>query len=156
MLFQIDPTPLEADLHIQEATLAKARADATNSSLIAKRYRGLVAKGLLASQDLDSALANQFTTAVVIKAAQANVEKAKLDLGYATVTAHIASYVGRALVTEGALDGEGEATQLTTIEQIDPVYVNFSQSVNDLQQMQTTAAKDAAPAPSNVDNPVDV
>lgn len=156
ILFQIDPAPLEADLHIQQATLAKARADATNASLIAKRYRGLVAKGLLASQDLDTALANQLTTAAAIKAAQANVEKAKLDLGYATVTAPIAGYAGRALVTEGALVGQGEATQLTTIEQIDPVYVNFSQSVNDLQQMQTTAAKDSTTAAQNADNPVDV
>jgi membrane fusion protein (multidrug efflux system) len=135
-LFQIDPAPLETELHAAEAALAKAQADATNAALTAKRYRELAAKKLLSSQDLDSALANERTSAAAVKEAQANVEKAQLDLGYATVTAPIAGRAGRALVTEGALVGQGEATQLTTIEQIDPIYVNFSLSVSELQQLQ--------------------
>jgi membrane fusion protein (multidrug efflux system) len=134
-LFQIDPAPLEADLHAAEAALAKAEADATNAALTAKRYKELAAKKLLSSQDLDSALANERTTAAAVKEAQANVEKTRLDLGYATVTAPIAGRAGRALVTEGALVGQGEATKLTTIEQIDPIYVNFSLSVSELQEL---------------------
>jgi len=145
VLFQIDPASLRAALHIQEAALAKARADATNAALIAKRYKGLAAKGLLASQDLDTALSNQRTTAAAVNQAQANLEKAQLDLGYATVTAPIAGHAGRALVTEGALVGQGEATQLTTVEQIDPLYVNFSQSARQLQQLQQTASATNAP-----------
>lgn len=144
VLFQIDPAPLEANLHASEAALAKAEADAYNARLIAKRNRALAAKGLVSSQDLDNALANERTTAAIVKQAQANVEKAQLDLGYATVSAPISGYAGRALVTEGALVGQGEATQLTTVEQIDPIYVNFSQSVNNLQQMQQMNARDAA------------
>jgi len=134
-LFQIDPAPLEADLHAAEASLAKAKADATNAALTAKRYRELAAKKLLSSQDLDSALANERTTSAAVKEAEANVEKARLDLGYATVTAPIGGRAGRALVTEGALVGQGEATKLTTIEQIDPIYVNFSLSVSELQEL---------------------
>ena len=65
------------------------------------------------------------------------MESARLDLGYATVTAPIDGRAGRALVTEGALVGQGEATQLTTIEQIDPIYVNFSQTVSELRQLQS-------------------
>ncbi len=139
VLFEIDPAPLQASLHAEEAVFSKARADATNAGLIARRYQDLAAKGLLASQDLDTALANERTTAALVKEAQANVEKARLNLGYATVKAPIAGHAGRALVTEGALVGQGEATELTTIEQIDPIYVNFSQSVGELPQWQQAA-----------------
>lgn len=158
VLFQIDPAPLEADLHAAEANLAKARADAANAALIAKRYRGLATKGLLSSQDLDTAQANERTTAAAVKVAQANVEKAQLDLGYATVTAPIAGRAGRALVTEGAFVGQGEATQLTTVEQIDSIFVNFSQSVTQLQQLQQAAAPNQVEdaVHSDSDNKVEV
>lgn len=140
-LFQIDPAPLEAEVHAQEATLVKAQADATNAALTAKRYRELASKNLLSSQDLDSALATERTTAAAVKVAQANLEKARLDLSYATVTAPIAGRAGRAMVTEGALVGQDQATQLTTIEQIDPIYVNFSLSVSLLQQLRSAGAE---------------
>lgn len=140
-LFRIDPAPLRAELHAQEATLAKAKADAANAASTAKRYRELATKHLLSTQDLDTALANERTAAAAVKEAQAKVEKARLDLGYATVTAPIAGRVGRALVTEGALVGQGEATQLTTIEQIDPIYVNFSLSVSELEQLNAAGAR---------------
>ena len=136
VLFQIDPAPLKAALHAEEAALARAEADEKNAALIARRYRDLDKKGLISSQDLDTALANERTTTAAVKQAQANVEKARLDLGYATVTAPIEGRAGRALVTEGALVGQDEATELTTVEQIDPIYVNFSQSVTELQQLQ--------------------
>ena len=136
VLYLIDPAPLEAALHAKEAALARARAEATNAAEIAKRYRDLAKKQLISTQDRDTALANERSTAAAVLQAQADVESARLDLGYATVTAPIAGRAGRALVTEGALVGQGEATQLTTIEQIDPVYVNFSQSVAELRELQ--------------------
>lgn len=144
VLFQIDPSLLKAALNENEAALAKAQADANNATLIAKRSKDLAAKGLLASQSLDTALANQRTSAAAVKQAQAKVEKTLLDLKFATVTAPIAGYAGRALVTEGALVGQNEATQLTTVEQIDPIYVNFSQSVGELQQLQQGSGKASA------------
>ena len=141
VLYLIDPAPLQAALHAKEAALAKAEADAANASITAKRYIDLEAKKLLAKQDLDTALANERSTAAAVKQAQADVESARLDLGYATVTAPIDGRAGRALVTEGALVGQGEATQLTTIEQIDPVYVNFSQSVSELRELQSGSSE---------------
>lgn len=110
VLFRIDPAQLEATLHAQMAALAKAEADAANAALIAKRYLELREKHTLAQQDLDTALANERTTAAAVKQALANVESAKLNLSYATVTAPIAGRAGRALVTEGALVGLNEAT----------------------------------------------
>lgn len=139
-LFHIDPAQLQAALHAEEAALARARADAENANLIAKRSKDLEKKGLLSSQEMDTALANKRSTAAAVKEAQANVEKMRLDLTYATVTAPIAGRAGRAMVTEGALVGQNEATQLTTIEQIDPIYVNFSQSASELQQLRQDAA----------------
>jgi len=136
VLFEIDPAALQAALHAQKATLVRAQAEAVNAQLIAKRSQDLSNKGVLSSQELDTSLANQRTTAAAVKEAQANVEKARLDLGYATVTAPIAGRAGRAMVTEGALVGQDEVTQLTTVKQIDPVYVNFSQSASELQQLQ--------------------
>jgi membrane fusion protein (multidrug efflux system) len=136
VLYLIDSAPLTAMLHAREAALAKAQADAANAAVTAKRYSELAAKKLIAYQDLDNALATARSTAAAVKQAQADVESARLDLGYATVTAPIAGRAGRALVTEGALVGQGEATQLTTIEQIDPIYVNFSQSVSELRELQ--------------------
>jgi membrane fusion protein (multidrug efflux system) len=135
-LFQIDPAPLKAALHAEEAALARAEADAANAKLTANRYQDLGKRGLISSQDLDTALANERTALAVVKQAQANVEKTRLDLSYATVTAPIDGRAGRALVTEGALVGQGETTELTTVEQIDPIFVNFSQSVAQLQQLQ--------------------
>jgi len=155
-LFQIDPAPLQAQLHAQEATLAKAQADAANAALTAKRYRELAAKNLLSSQDLDSALANERTTAAAVRVAEANLEKARLDLSYATVTAPIDGRAGRAMVTEGALVGQDEATQLTTIEQIDPIYVNFSLSVAQLQELRSAGAQMENLAGNSRHTPVEV
>jgi membrane fusion protein (multidrug efflux system) len=138
VLYLIDPAPLQAELHAQEAALSRAKADAANAAAIAKRYRELARKQLISTQDLDNALATERSTAAAVKQAQADVESARLDLGYATVTAPIAGRAGRSLVTEGALVGQGEATQLTSIEQIDPIYVNFSQSVTELRELQGT------------------
>jgi membrane fusion protein (multidrug efflux system) len=141
VLFQIDPALLEANLDADEAALARAMADAKNATLIATRSKELADKNLLATQDLDTALAAERTTAAAVKEARAKIDKSRLDLKYATVTAPIAGYAGRALVTEGALVGQDEATPLTTIEQINPIWVNFSQPVSELQHLRQGTAE---------------
>lgn len=135
LLFRIDPARLQAEVRASEAALARAQADATNAALTAKRYLELREKKTLSQQDLDTALAAERTTAAAVKQAQANLELARLDLGYADVTAPIAGRAGRSLVTEGTLVGQGEVTLLTTVERIDPIYVNFSQSPLELQDL---------------------
>jgi membrane fusion protein (multidrug efflux system) len=138
-LFEIDPAPLQAALNAREAALGQARANATNADAKAKRYQDLAARGVIAKQDLDDAVAAQRTSAAAVRQSQADVDAARLNLGYAAVTAPIAGRAGRALVTEGALVGQGEVTPLTVVEQIDPIYVDFSQSaaeVSDLRRAQ--------------------
>ena len=141
LLFQIDPAPLRAALNAQLANLAAAQATYTNNHIAAERARSIADKGLMSKTDRDNADAAERTAAAAVKQAQANVEAAKINLGYANVTAPIAGRAGKQQVTEGALVGQGDATLLTTVEQIDPVYVNFSQAVGSLDEMRRAAAK---------------
>jgi len=135
LLFQIDPAPLRATLDASQAALAQAEATYTNSKVSADRMRELAPKGFVSKADLDNALAAERTAAAAVQAAKANVQTARINLGYANVTAPIAGRAGQQQVTEGALVGSGEATLLTTVDQIDPLYVNFTLSVAELEQM---------------------
>ena len=145
VLFRIDPARLQALLNAQEAALVRAEAEATNAALIAKRYLELREKKTGSQQDLDTAQAAERTTAAAVKQARANLDTARLELGYATVTAPIAGRAGRALVTEGTLVGQGDATLLTTVDRIDPIYVNFSQSPAELADLRKPAIPGSKP-----------
>ena len=135
LLFQIDPAPLQAELNAAKAALAQAQASWTNNKVTAQRVRELAPKGYVSKADLDNALAAERSSAAAVQAARANVETARINLGYAHVTAPIAGRAGQQQVTEGALVGNGAATLLTTVEQIDPLYVNFTLSVESLENM---------------------
>ncbi len=132
---QIDPAPLKAVLGASNGALAQAQAAYTNASTFARRARELGPKGFISKVDLDNALAAERSAAAAVQAARANSQSARINLGYADVTAPIAGRAGQQQVTEGALVGNGEATLLTTVEQIDPLYVNFTMSVSAMEQM---------------------
>jgi membrane fusion protein (multidrug efflux system) len=134
-MFQIDPAPLRAALSGAQAALAQAEAAATNAAVTAKRNRELAASGLVSRAALDEAEAAERSTAAQVLQAKANVEVARINLGYATVTSPIAGRAGQQRVTEGALVGQGEATLLTTVEQVDPLYVNFDQPAAEVEQL---------------------
>jgi membrane fusion protein (multidrug efflux system) len=140
LLFQIDPAPLRAALNAQLANLAAAQATYTNNHIAAERARSIADKGLMSKTDRDNADAAERTAAAAVKQAQANVDSARINLGYASVVAPIAGRSGKQQVTEGALVGQGEATLLTTVEQIDPIYVNFSQAVGEIEELRRAAA----------------
>lgn len=135
LLFEIDPAPLKAALAAAEASLAQAQATYTNARVNAQRARDLAPKGYISKSDLDNALASERTAAAAVQAAQANVQTARINLGYANVTSPIDGRAGQQQVTEGALVGSGSATLLTTVDQIDPLYVNFTMSVADMEQL---------------------
>jgi membrane fusion protein (multidrug efflux system) len=135
LLFRIDPAPLQATLAASTAALAQAEATYTNAKVTAERSRNLAPKGYVSKADLDNALAAERTAAAAVQAAKANVQSARINLGYANVTSPIAGRAGQQQVTEGALVGSGSATLLTTVDQIDQLYVNFTMSVTDLERM---------------------
>ena len=134
-LFQIDPAPLRAALDGAEAALAQAQANATNAHVAAERARELIASGLVSRSDLDNAQAAERSTAASVQQAKAGVSSARINLGYASVSAPIGGRAGQQGVTEGALVGAGTPTLLTTVEQIDPIYVNFDQPAVDIERL---------------------
>lgn len=146
-LFQIDPKPLQAELDSALATLARAEAESANARVIAERARTLIKERLVSQADLDNAEANERSTAAQMKQAQADVQSARIRLGYALVTAPIAGRAAEQRVTEGALVGEGDATLLTIVEQIDPIYVHFDLPASGLEhflRVQSTGEVTAA------------
>jgi membrane fusion protein (multidrug efflux system) len=134
-LFRIDPAPLKAEVESASARLRRAEAALRQATVQAERYAPLVAAHAVSRQEYDDALAAQQLAQADVAASRAALSRARLDLGYATVEAPIAGRVGRALVTEGALVGQGEATPMATIQQIDPVYVDFTQPVSELARL---------------------
>jgi membrane fusion protein, multidrug efflux system len=139
-LFQIDPAPLRAALEGALAALAQAQASATNAHIAAQRTRELAPSGLVSRSDLDNAEATERSTAAAVEQAKAAVGTARINLGYATVTAPIAGRAGQQGVTEGALVGQGTPTLLTTVEQIDPIYVNFDEPAVDIERLRRAQA----------------
>jgi membrane fusion protein, multidrug efflux system len=131
-LFLIDPRELRANVSAVEASLVRAEATAANAAQDVERYQGLVEDQAISKQEYDAAVARLRTAQADVAQTRAQLETAKLSLSYTTVTAPIAGRAGRAQVTEGALVSAASATLLTTIDQLDPVYVNFSQSSSDL------------------------
>ncbi|WP_062112181.1 efflux RND transporter periplasmic adaptor subunit [Collimonas pratensis] len=135
-LYLIDPAPLRATYDSAQAALAKAEANLTTATLKAQRYKPLVDVNAVSKQDYDDTVAAQKQAAADVASAKAARETASLNLGYATVTSPISGRIGKALVTEGALVGQGEVTQLATVQQIDPIYVNLTQSSTDILKLQ--------------------
>ncbi len=139
-LFAIDDAPYRASLESAQASVAQAEANVAQARALAERYKPLVAVNAVSRQEYDNAVASQKTAEANLAAARASVTTARINLGYAAVTAPISGRIGRALVTEGALVGQGEATQLAVIQQIDPLYVNFTQSASDALKLKAGLA----------------
>lgn len=134
-LFQIDPAPLQAVLARAEGELSRAEAVLADADAVVRRYGPLVEVEAVSRQDFDTAQATLKSAQAARRSAAAEVRSARLNLEYATVRAPISGRIGRALVTEGALVGQGEATPMATIQQLDPVYVDFKQPVADVLRM---------------------
>jgi membrane fusion protein, multidrug efflux system len=132
LLFQIDSLPLQSVVASAQATLARAQANLTQAAAQAERYKPLLEANAVSKQDYVNAVAAQKTGEADVAAAKASLQNAQINLGYASVTAPISGRIGRALVTEGALVGQGEATPLALIQQINPMYVNFTQSTTEV------------------------
>ncbi|HEY4366192.1 MAG TPA: efflux RND transporter periplasmic adaptor subunit [Steroidobacteraceae bacterium] len=131
-LFLIDPSQLIAGRNAAQAALARAEATAANAAQDVARYKGLVAEEAISKQEYDAAMARMRTADADVAQTRAQLETAGLSLGYTRVTSPISGRAGRAQVTEGALVSATAGTLLTTVEQLDPIYVNFSQSSSDL------------------------
>ena len=149
VLYQIDPAPFMASRASAEAVLARAEANLGQANAKLSRYRGLVESNAISKQEFDDLLSGQKLAAADVAAARATLDIARLNLSYATVTAPISGRIGRALVTEGALVGQGDATNLAVIQQIDSIFVSLTQSsveMRRLQQMMSSSSGGKAKA----------
>lgn len=143
VLFLIDPAPLRASLASAEGQLAAARANYANARSMANRARSLAPQAFVSRSDLDNAEAAERSGAAAVQQAEAAVTSARINLGYASVTSPIRGRAGKQQVTEGALVGQGEATLLTTVDQTDPLYVNFSMTADELTQLRQSQSQGA-------------
>ncbi|MGH6781339.1 MAG: efflux RND transporter periplasmic adaptor subunit [Sphingomonadaceae bacterium] len=149
-LFRIDPRQNQASYNSAAAALARAEAGAANARAVVGRYAPLVKQQAISNQEYDAAVAQARQSEADVASARAALDRAKLDLNYTLVTSPIVGRAGRAQVTEGALVSAGSATLMTTVEQLDPVYVNFSQSSSELLQVRRQMATGAIQT-SNLD-----
>ena len=139
-LFQIDPAPYQAALDSAQAQLAKAQANLSQAAALAERNKPLAEAKAISQQEYLSTVAAAKQAEADVAAAKAAVTTARLNLDYTNVRAPISGRIGRALVTEGALVSATEATQLALIQQTGSVYVNFTQSANEVQQLRRALA----------------
>ena len=134
-LFSIDAAPYAAAVASAKAGQSRAEANLAQATALAGRYQPLVEANAISKQEYANAVAAQKQAEADVAVGKANVQTASINLGYASVTAPISGRIGRALVTEGALVGQGEATQLAVIQQINPIYVNFTQSASEVMKL---------------------
>jgi membrane fusion protein (multidrug efflux system) len=139
-LFRIDAAPYQAALESAQAALARAEANLAQATATAERYQPLAEAKAISQQDYANAAAAQKTAAADVAAGRAAVLTARINLGYAQVTAPIAGRIGRALVTEGALVSAAEATPLALVQQVGSVYVNFTQSSAEVLRLRRALA----------------
>lgn len=139
-LYRIDAAPYQAALESAQAQLARAQANLAQATATAERYKPLAEAKAISQQDYANAAAAQKTAEADVAAGRAAVLTARINVGYAQVTAPISGRIGRALVTEGALVSAAEATPLALIQQVGTVYVNFTQSSAEVLKLRKALA----------------
>ncbi|TSP12213.1 efflux RND transporter periplasmic adaptor subunit [Cupriavidus campinensis] len=145
VLFEIDPSFYKTQLDSAVAQLAQDQATYVDDRVTAERNRALLPVGSISQQTVDNSDAAERGAAARVQADRASVESARISLGYTRVTSPIAGIAGQQLVTAGAIVGNGTndagtaGTLLTTVQQIDSVYVNFTMSSADLTSLRQSA-----------------
>lgn len=134
-LYQIDPATYQAAWDSAKGDESKAEAAANIAHLTVKRYLPLLGTQYVSRQDYDQAVANARQADASVLAAKAAVESARINLAYTKVTSPISGRIGKSSVTEGALVTNGQATALATVQQLDPIYVDVTQSSNDFMRL---------------------
>ncbi|UXN02646.1 MULTISPECIES: efflux RND transporter periplasmic adaptor subunit [unclassified Bartonella] len=149
VLYRIDPMPFRVRVASAEASLARAKAVELNAKQLAERQSQLREREVTSTTNYDNAVAALAQAEADVALAQASLDAAKLDLGYTEVRAPISGRIGRALVTEGALVSPSDANHLALVQQLDPVYVDFTQSSNAVRELRRSldAGDLESPAP---------
>ncbi|HDL8113744.1 TPA: efflux RND transporter adaptor subunit AcrA [Yersinia enterocolitica] len=139
-LYQIDPATYQAAYDSAKGDLAKAQAAAEIARLTVNRYKPLLGTNYISKQEYDQAVSNSMQANAAVVAAKAAVESARINLAYTQVTSPISGRTGKSSVTEGALVTSGQATALTTVQQLDPMYVDVTQSSDEFLRLKKELA----------------
>ncbi|EKN3338161.1 TPA: efflux RND transporter adaptor subunit AcrA [Yersinia enterocolitica] len=139
-LYQIDPATYQAVYDSAKGDLAKAQAAAEIARLTVNRYKPLLGTNYISKQEYDQAVSNSMQANAAVVAAKAAVESARINLAYTQVTSPISGRTGKSSVTEGALVTSGQATALTTVQQLDPMYVDVTQSSDEFLRLKKELA----------------
>ncbi|SJN54349.1 Multidrug resistance protein MexA precursor [Vibrio ruber DSM 16370] len=135
VLYQIDPATYEATLDSAKASLASAQATLEKAKLQAERYQTLVKSRAISEQDYEDSRATYREALAAVMSAEASVKSAQINLDYTHIKAPISGRIGKSSVTEGALVTTNQTNYLATIQQLDPLYVDLSQSSNELLKL---------------------
>ena len=141
VLYQIDPAPYQAAYDQAVAQLANARASVVTAKLKADRYADMVKINAVSHQDADDARAAADEAAANVQQQQAAVETARINLNYTKVTAPISGRIGASSFTQGALVTNGQNNALATIQKLDPIYVDVTQTAADLLTLRDDMAR---------------
>jgi len=141
VLYKIDPAPFQVQVESAAATLQRAKATQLQARQQFERFNELRERNVASAAQKDNAVAALAQADADVAAAEAGLRAAELNLQYASVTAPISGRIGRALITEGALVGQTSGS-LATIQQLDPVYADFTQSASDLIKLQRATRQD--------------
>lgn len=140
-LYQIDPAPFEAALLSAKAAEAKAKANIASSKAKAERYRELLKIKAVSRQDFDEAEAAFLQAQAELQSAKAQINSAQINLNYSKVLAPISGQIGKSTVTTGALVSSGQSQALATVTQLDPIYIDLTQSSSELLALKQALAK---------------
>ncbi|GME35748.1 multidrug efflux RND transporter periplasmic adaptor subunit AcrA [Pantoea sp. QMID2] len=136
-LYQIDPATYQAAYDSAKGDLTQAQANARIAQLTVKRYKPLLGTRYISQQDYDTAVATAAQNDAAVQVAKANVETARINLAYTKVTSPISGRIGKSSVTEGALVQSAQTTALATVQQLDPMYVDVTQSSEDFMRLRS-------------------
>ncbi|OZI25242.1 efflux RND transporter periplasmic adaptor subunit [Bordetella genomosp. 7] len=136
-LYQIDPALYQASYNSQQAALARAQAQLKTAGLLVQRYKPLAESRAVSRQAYDDAVAARDQAAADVQAAKAALETARISLVYTKVLSPIDGIIGRSSITEGALVTANQAAPLASVQQIDPIYVDVTQSSVDLLRLKS-------------------
>ena len=139
-LYQIDPAPLQARLDSAKGALAKAQATANNVRLTLNRQSALIKSNYVSRQDYDTTRAQLNEAQANVAVAKADLEQATINLRYANVTSPIDGISGKSSVTVGALVTANQENSLVTVQRLDPIYVDLTQSVQDFLRLKEEKA----------------
>ena len=140
LLFKIDPDIYQARVNQAQAALNQAQATSRSARSLANRYATLVKSNAVSKQEYDNAMANSSQSAAAVEAAKAALDSAKINLSYTDVVSPINGVINRNLVTEGALVSAMGATPMAKVQQLNDVYVDFTQSTAELSSLRRALA----------------